>query len=63
MKCTNALKSRGIEKGDFITTCFSNCLELPMILTAAAACGAVITPCNPAYTEGIGKIFSIYRLK
>ena len=46
------LLERGIRKGDVIFVCLPNCVEFSAILLASLHVGAVVTTCNPAYTEG-----------
>uniref|UniRef100_H2ZDR7 AMP-dependent synthetase/ligase domain-containing protein n=1 Tax=Ciona savignyi TaxID=51511 RepID=H2ZDR7_CIOSA len=51
MKCTSELVRLGIQPGDVVAMCCSNCLEYPVITIAAASCSALVTTCNPTYTE------------
>ncbi len=48
------LLERGIRKGDVIFVCAPNCVEYPIVFLAGIHVGAIVTTCNPAYTEGGG---------
>ena len=56
VKCASALYKRGLRKGDVVAICATNRFEYPIILLAAAACGAISTTCNPLYQEGKHRI-------
>ncbi len=56
------LLERGTQKGDVIFVCVPNCVEFSAILLASLHVGAVVTTCNPAYTEGESMLSSLFLL-
>jgi len=50
--CASALNKLGISKGDVVVNCCGNCAAYAVIITATAACGGILSTCNPTYTKG-----------
>lgn len=51
VKCASALYRRGLRKGDVVATCTTNSPEYIITILSIAACGGIVTTCNPFYTE------------
>lgn len=60
IRCAGGLKNLGVKKGDVIAVALANRFEFPVIVVAAAICGAILTTCNPTYT--VGKVTKLYIL-
>nr|CAB3219785.1 4-coumarate--CoA ligase 1-like [Phallusia mammillata] len=50
LRCAGALFNLGVKKGDVVAVALGNRAEFPIIVLATAACGAILTTCNPNYT-------------
>lgn len=51
-RCAAALYNKGLKKGDVVGICAPSCVEFAIVFLATGACGAILTTCNPDYTEG-----------
>jgi len=50
--CASGLNKLGIGKGDVVANCCGNCAAFPITMVATAACGGILSTCNPTYTKG-----------
>jgi acyl-CoA synthetase (AMP-forming)/AMP-acid ligase II len=61
-RCANALRERGVRKGDRVVTVLGNCRELLEAYWACPALGAVLVPASPLLTSaGLATLFSDCR--
>ena len=59
MSCISFLKRYDIQENDVIALCLPTIPEFAMLYIAIAACKAIVTTCNPGYTESKNKIIFI----
>jgi len=50
--CASGLNKLGIGKGDVVANCCGNCAAFPITMVTTAACGGILSTCNPTYTKG-----------
>ena len=57
-KLASSLTKSGLKKQEVVALCIGNSIYYPVIILAVNACNAIMSPCNPNYTEC--KCFLIY---
>jgi len=61
-KLASALTKKGLKKQEIIAVCIGNSIYYPIITLAINACNAIMSPCNPNYTESeLVKQFKLCR--
>ena len=58
----NALANKGLKKQEVVAVCIGNSIYYPVILFSINACNAIMSPCNPNYTECKCFLIYIYKL-
>ena len=64
-KLSSALTKRGLQRQQVVALCLQNTNYYPVVMLAVNSCNAIVTPCNPNYTECefIILLFSIWKAK
>jgi len=58
----SALTKSGLKKQEVVAVCIGNSVYYPVIILAVNACNAIMSPCNPNYTESeLVKQFKLCR--
>jgi len=50
-KLSSALTKRGLQRQQVVALCLQNTNYYPVVMLAVNSCNAIVTPCNPNYTE------------
>ena len=50
-RLASSLTKSGLKKQEVVALCIGNSIYYPVIILAVNACNAIMSPCNPNYTE------------
>ena len=62
-KLSSALTKRGLQRQQVVALCLQNTNYYPVVMLAVNSCNAIVTPCNPNYTECEFIYYVFFRLK